>query len=271
MNIENNIAEKSGNQIKTWHWIIISILTVITILYLFASLAAPVKKIHQLNVAFNDSIRPDLLDKNYPFPENPDLFELYREKIFLESRIAMAKTNTIGLVVNLQDSTLDIEIGGIKLHNTQIRKYRVSKTFGNIDNKAFIGLFSKPMTTVRNSGTFVKEPIVVKKAPKDTIEAAEQATAPDSIKTGPAYVALTLDYNIRLSLYQENKRSVWAMLYGFIFRSGLRFRQAGEAVRGAATFRIPDYRPEIRVFIPKKDLITIYRALPVDTRVVIKI
>lgn len=271
MNIENNIAEKPGYQRRTGFWIIVSALIVFTILYLFASLAAPVKKIHQLNAAFNDSIRPDLLDKTYPVPENTALFELYRKKIFLESRLAMAKTNTIGLVVDLQDSILDIEIGGIKLHSTHISKYRISRTFGRIDNKAFIGLFSKPMTTVSNSGTFVKEPIVVKKAPKDTIEAAKQATAPDSIKTGPAFVVLTLDYNIRLSLYQENKSSVWTMLYGFIFRSGMRFRQAGGTVRDAVTLRIPDYRTEIRVFVPKKDLITIYRALPVDTRVVIKI
>jgi hypothetical protein len=271
MNIENNIAEKPVNQRRTGYWIIISVLAILTVLYLFSSLSAPVKKIHQLNAAFNDSIRPDLLDKTYPVPENPALFELYRQKAFLESRLAMAKNNTIGLVVDLQDSILDIEIGGIKLHSTQISKYRVSRTFGKIDHKAFIGLFSKPLKTVHNSGTFVKEPIVVKKAPKDTIEAAQQATVPDSIKTGPAFVALTLDYNIRLSLYQENKKSVWTMLYGFIFRSGMRFRRAGEAVQGAVTFRIPDYRPEIRVFVPKKDLITIYRALPADTRVVIKL
>jgi hypothetical protein len=271
MNVENNILKKPGHQRRTGFWIIISVLIVFTILYLFAALAAPVKKIHQLNVAFNDSIRPDQLDKAYPLPDNPDLFKLYREKIWLESKLAMAKTNTIGLVVDLQDSTLGIEINGIRLHNTQISKYIVSRTFGRIDNKTFIGLFSKPMTTVSNSGTFVKEPIVVKKAPKDTIEAAKQATTPDSIKTGPAFVAFTLDYNIRLSLYQENKRSVWTMLYGFIFRSGMRFRQAGITVRDAGTFRIPDYRPEIRVFVPKKDLITIYRALPVDTRVIIKI
>jgi hypothetical protein len=271
MNIENEIIEKPGIKRKTGYWIIISILLVLAILYLIAGFTAPVRKVHLINAAFNDSIRPDLLDKTYPFPENPALFDLYKEKIFFESRLAMARTNTIGLVVDLQDSILDIEIGGIKLHSTKISKYRVSRTLTGIDNKAFIGLFSKPFTTVRNSGTFVKEPIVVKKAPKDTIEAAKQATAPDSIRTGPAYVALTLDYNIRLSLYQENKRSAWTMIYGFVFRSGSRFRQAGETFWCALTLRKPAYRPEIRVFIPKKDLITIYRALPVDTRVVIKI
>ena len=271
MNIENGITEQTGSRRNIGFWIIFVALLVFTILYLYTSFAAPVRKIHQLNTAFNDSIRPDKLDKTYPDPENPALIDLYKEKVFLESRLAMAKTNTIGLVVDLQDSILDIEIGGIKLHSTEISKYRVSRTFSKIDNKAFIGLFSKPMTTIRNSATFVKEPIVVKKAPRDTIEAAKQATVPDSIKTGPAFVALTLDYNIRLSLYQENKRSVWAMLYGFVFRSGMRFRQAGETVKGAVTFKTPDYIPEIRVFIPKKDLITIYRALPVDTRVIIKI
>jgi hypothetical protein len=270
MNSDNSLSEKKGFPGKIGWWILTGIL-VFTILYLYASFASPVKKIKQINGAFNDTITSDLLDKTYPEPDNPVIFNLYREKIFLESRLTMAKTNSIGLVVNLQDSILDIEIGGIILHSTKISKYRISRTFRGIDNKAFIGLFSKPLTTVSNSGTFVKEPIVVKKAPKDTIEAARQATVPDSIKTGPAYVALTLDYNIRLSLYQKNTGSVWALIYRFVFKSGRRFRQAGETIRGAAIFRVPDYRPEIRVYIPKDDLVTIYRALPVDTRVVIKL
>ena len=271
MNGNNNISDKHGSSGKIACRILIGVLIVFTILYLFASFAAPVKKIKQINSAFNDTITPDLLDKTYPDPDNPDLFNLYKEKIFLESRLAMAKTGSIGLVVNLQDSILNIEIGGISLHSTEITRYRVGKTFTAISNKAFIGLFSRPLTTVRNTGTFVKEPIVVKKAPKDTIEAARQATVPDSLKTGPAYVAMTLDQNIRLSLYQENNGSLWALLYRFVFKSGRRFMQAGETVRGAVTFKIPDYRPEIRVYIPKDDLVTIYRALSDEARVIIKI
>jgi hypothetical protein len=270
MNKNNEINERPGSRLKAVHWVIISLILAFTVMYLFAGFSAPVRKIHVINSAFNDSIRPDPLDKAYPYPDNPALIGLYREKAFLEARLAMARTNSIGLLADLKDSILDIEINGVVLHSTRISKYRVSRTFHEINNKSFIGLFSRPLTTVRNSGTFVKEPIVVKKAPRDTIEAARQATVPDSVKTGPAYVALSLDHNIRLSLYQENKRGVWAMLYGFVFRSGNRFRQAGETIRGAFTLNIPDYRPEIRIYIPKKDLITIYRALPVDTRVVIK-
>jgi hypothetical protein len=271
MNIENGFSERSGSLRKTSWLVLIGVLIVFSILYLFAGFAAPVKKIHQLNRAFNDTITPDLLDKAYPDPDNPDLFKLYKEKIFLESRLGMARTNSIGLVVNLKDSILNIEIDGINLRSCKISKYRVSRTLLSIDNKAYLGLFSKPFTTVRNLGTFVKEPIVVKKAPKDTIQAARQASVPDSVKTGPAYVAMTLDYNIRLSLYQENNGSVWALVYRFFFKSGRRFRQAGETLWGGLTFKIPEFRPEIRVFIPKDDLVTIYRALPVDNRVVIKI
>src|SRR4030043_48046 len=271
MNNDNGFKEKSGTLRKNVWWVLMGVLIVFSMLYLFATFAAPVKKIHQLNRAFNDTISPDLLDKAYPDPDNPDLFKLYKEKIFLESRSGMAKTNSIGLVVNLKDSILNIEIDGINLRSCKISKYRVSRTFMSVSNKAYLGLFSKPLTTVRNTGTFVKEPIVVKKAPKDTIEAARLATLPDSVKTGPAYIAMTLDYNIRLSLYQENTGSIWALIYRFIFKSGRRFRQAGETIWGALTFKVPEYRPEIRVFIPKDDLVTIYRALPVDTHVVIKI
>jgi hypothetical protein len=271
MNNDNGFSEKSGLLRKNAWWILTGVLIGFSVLYLFAGFAAPGRKISQINRAFNDTITPDLLDKAYPEPDNPDLFNLYEEKIFLESRLAMAKTGSIGLVVNLKDSILNIEIGGINLHSSEISKYRVSRTFRSIDNKAYLGLFSKPFKTVRNSGTFVKEPIVVKKAPKDTIEAARQATVPDSLKTGPAYVAMTLDYNIRLSLYQENSGSIWALICRFFFKSGRRFRQAGETIWGALTFKIPEFRPEIRVFIPKDDLVTIYRALPVDAHVVIKI
>jgi hypothetical protein len=182
----------------------------------------------------------------------------------------MAKTVTIGLAVNLKDSVLNIEIGGINLRQTDISKYKVSKTFKSFDNKAFLGLFSKPFTTKYNRDTFDKEPIVVKKAPKDTIEAARQASVPDSVRTGPAYVTMNLDYNIQLCLYQE-KGSLWALIYRFFFTSGRRFRQAGETFWGALTFKIPEYKPVIKVYIPKDDLVTIYRALAVDTKVVIKI
>jgi hypothetical protein len=271
IDIDNGYSEKPKVRGEIISGILIGILIIFSILYLFASFAAPVRKVNQINNAFNDTITPDLWDKTYPYPDHPALFDLYKEKIFLESRLEMARTGSIGLVVNLGDSTLNIEIGGIKLHSAVISKYRVSRIFRSIDNKAYLGLFSKPFTTVRNSGTFVKEPIVVKKAPRDTIQAARQASVPDSIKTGPAYIAMTLDYNIRLSLYQEGTGSIRAGLYRFVFKSGRRFRQAGETSWGAVTFKIPEFRPEIRVFIPKEDLVTIYRALPVDSHVVIKI
>lgn len=270
-NSNNGFSEDSGFLGKTGQGILIGVLIVISFLYLFVTFAAPVRKIKQINSAFNDTISPDVLDKAYPYPDYPDIFNLYTEKIFLESRLEMAKTGTIGLVVNLKDSILNIEIGGINLHSSEISKYKVNRIFRTIDNKAYLGLFSRPFTTARNSGTFVKEPIVVKKAPRDTIEAARQATVPDSIKTGPAYVALTLDYNIRLSLYQESTGSIREWLYRFIFKSGRRFRQAGETIWGAITFKVPEFRPEIRVFIPKDDLVPIYRALPVDNHVVIKL
>lgn len=271
MNNEVDIQKKSGSGRKIGVKILIGVFIVFTLLYLFASFAAPVKKVHQINRAFNDTITPDKLDKAYPDPENPDLFDLYKEKIFLESRLEMAKTGSIGLVVNLTDSVINIEIAGINLRDTTISKYKVSRIFNTISNKAFLGLFSRPFTTTRNSDTFDKEPIVVKKAPRDTIEAAKQASVPDSVKTGPAYVAMTLDHNIQLCLYQENKRSLWALIYKFFFISGRRFRQAGETIRGAVTFKIPDYKPEIRVYLPKDDLVTIYRALSEDTRVVLKV
>lgn len=270
MNKDIDISNKSRPGKRIGFKIFFGFLMAFTLLYLFAVLTAPVKKINQINRAFNDTITPDKLDKAYPDPDHPDLFNLYKEKIFLESRLEMAKTGLIGLNVNLDDSVLNIEIGGINLHQTFISKYKVCKIFKSIDNKAYLGLFSKPFTTNYNWDTFDKEPIVVKKAPKDTIEAARQATVPDSVRTGPAYVTMNLDHNIQLCIYQE-KGSIWALLYRFFFTSGMRFRRAGEIIRGAVTLKIPEYRPVIKIYVPKDDLVTIYRALATDAKVVIKL
>jgi hypothetical protein len=270
MNNEVDVKVSSGRGKKTGVRILTGFLIVLTFLYLFVVFASPEMKVDQLNRAFNDTILPDKLDKAYPESGNPVLFDLYRDKIFLESRLELAKTLSIGLAADLADSILNIEIGGVNLHQTKIIKYKVSRIFKSIDKKAYLGLFSKPLKTNYNWDTFAKEPIVVKKAPRDTIEAAKQASVPDSVKTGPAYVTMLLDYDIQLCLYQD-KGSVWAAFRRFIFTSGRQFRQAGEIIRGAVTFKIPDYKPVIKVYIPKDDLVIIYRALATDARVVIKI
>ena len=85
MNKDIDISDKSGRGKRTGFKILAGVLMAFTLLYLFVILAAPVKKINQINRAFNDTITPDKLDKAYPDPDNPDLFILYKEKIFLES------------------------------------------------------------------------------------------------------------------------------------------------------------------------------------------
>jgi hypothetical protein len=251
--------------------ILIGFIAILGIVYIILTFAAPKKKINQINREFPDSLQAIQYNREYSYSEDPDLFELYKEKVFLLSRLNMAGSDSIGLVVNLRDSILNLEIHGLNIHTARIGKIKISRIFGALDRPAYLAFLSLPYTAIQDRATIKKEPIVVKRAPKDTIEAAKSAIVPDSLRFGPAYVTLILNHDIRLGIYQERTGLFMEPLRKFIFISCIRLGQSGINLWQMIRFRIPDYKPEIRIYISKEDLITIYRALPYNSKVVIRI
>jgi len=186
---------------------------------------------------------------------------LLKEKSFLQSRVTLAESDSIYLAINLQDSTVNLEINGVSVHQTQISGFAVSRILSSGNNYIVLSMLSGPLTVNRNFASIEKEPLMIKLAPKDTSE-YEPDIIPDTADYEPVNYILEMDNGTRLFVYQEEKLKPGDGMRLFLF--DMRHRICFEAARFARiiTFRVPEYHPFIKLRIPRSDAKIIYRALP---------
>jgi hypothetical protein len=228
--------------------------------YLTACLIAPGHRIRRMNREGGTyTLVADA--KRVPDLEFPDLAVPLRGKAFLESRIAMAGADSIGMSVNLRDSILALEINGIIIHRAKISHIRVDRFFYALDNQVYEGLFSGPLAVEREIATIDKEPVIVQKAPRDTVEALNSVFMPDTIRRIPAFVSFDLSGDLRLCLVDDGNRGLGRFFRKLFFYTRIRSRQAGENILSVLGMRVPTYTPEIRVSLAGEDIASIFRAL----------
>jgi hypothetical protein len=250
--------------------VIIAVFLIIILCYMGFSLVAPIKKINQLNRMGADS-QQEIPDVYSRINEHPEFFDLTKNKVFLESRLIMTESDSIGLVVNIPDSIIAVEIKGITLHTAKIENFRVERFFRALENQTYMNLFSSPSRIEMYDATIPKEPVIIKKAPKDTAEASKSLVLPDTLQKKPTYIVFTLNNGFRLFIEQVEEGSFKAAETRIFFRAGNQLKQAGENFFYMLRFQIPPYNPAIRIHIARDDAITIYRALPENALVTIKI
>jgi hypothetical protein len=189
-----------------------------------------------------------------------------------KSRMMMAATDSIGLTVNLADSIATLEINGVAARVIKISSYRVAGSLEGVRAEAWPALLSEPFTIESELSSIEKEPLMLKIAPRDTIEASAMPNiVPDTTGVEPVFYSLGLSHGIRLTVLQEAERGSRDAVARdrFIYRRSL--RDFAAAVKEVAMFRFPAYSPEIRIVVPKDDARIIYRALPSRGNVVLDI
>ena len=241
--------------------IIILLIMVCLIGYMTASLIAPVHRLRQLNHGNMIEADPES-GSEVVIPEFQETSSLVRQKAYLESRIVMAGSDSIGMVVDLRDSILSLEINGITIHRAKITDFRVEKFFFALNNKTYTDLFSKPLIVEQEHATIVKEPILVQKAPRDTSEAANYLFLPDTILSKAAFVTFHLGQGVRLSLQENTKGSFMKKCRKFFHLTGIRIHQTCKNIYAILRFKVPGYEPAITISLPGMDITSIYRALP---------
>ncbi|WP_291856030.1 hypothetical protein [Marinilabilia sp.] len=236
---------------------------------LFVSIAlAPQIKIKELQKLVNtDSVFIERFDSVYYYPE---MSRLVGEKAYKEALLKLAENDSIQLVINLTDSTVDLSMKGVMIHQTIIKEFRKDKFFGKITLIQENKLFSQPLFVNSSYATIVKEPVVVRHAPKDTLEAAMNAWQPDTLLQNPAFVALSVEYNIQIILEQDMNNTFYDKWRKFKFYKYLSLRKAIVALENFICFERQEYQPTIRIKMPVDDLRAIYRTLPSNTFIVIK-
>lgn len=260
--IKDNLPYKS---FRRYFWIsfitllIIAILTCITF-----SVLSPLQKIKSINENYQT------LDSksNNDTLENNDLLELKLEEAYLKSRLQLAENDSINLSLNLKDSILSIEIKGTMVYSVPIQNIKKSNIFNHIDKDVLVNYFSTPFCVLQQKATFLKEPLIIKKAPKDTTEASKNNVQADTSIPNLIACNLYTDKDLIINIRQfENHDKVGLYKYQFSYNLQLTNLQLKKIIR----LEVPDYIPWIQLEIDKKNAVAIFRALPEHAFISIRI
>jgi hypothetical protein len=270
--MNNNEIEgiKSSNGKK--YWLLVLIFSVVIILtgmggmffYSAKMIAASKEKLETLNKKAESFDFKAENGKNDLFFE-PELFELYRERTYKESYLKLTKQDSMGLVINLQDSSLTLLISGIPVFNTKAKSVDISGVFKNLSPKAYLYYFRKPFIVDSCNATFEKEPITRKEAPKDTLEAASFFSKPDTTLNFRLVSNYHLGYGFKLTLEQALTNSKEDKNY--ILKN--KMNHFKESFKRVFTMKKPEYETNIVVYLKASDVMVIYRALPQHANIVI--
>ncbi|MDZ7634619.1 MAG: hypothetical protein U5L72_09385 [Bacteroidales bacterium] len=198
----------------------------------------------------------------------PGYIEMIRGKAFLSSQVKMADSDSIGLMINIRDSVLQLLIKGVPVRSVRIDEYDVSPFFQRANQEAVYSMLSSPMAITRMQATFMKDPIQVKIAPKDTSEAKIDAK-PDTTDFEAVFFTLDTDRNIRFYFEQQEDTVGADRRSRFFFDLRDRSRNAKATMKEIVRFRTPPYTPYIKIWIPKAEAKIVYRAVPREGLIVL--
>lgn len=210
-------------------------------------------------------------DINDTLKYSAEEWELIHQKAFLNARLTMSGGDSIGLTVNMVDSLVQLEMKGVVLRQVKFQKAEMSRFFEGIKPDAYAHHFSKPFTITEIEGTIEKNPVIVRKVPKDTIKAAQSEIKIGTTK--PEFIEwhLLLDSTLIVSIVQSDEfnRKFDGPLLSYRLRRHMKTLKS--ANRDVLRFRNPDYLPEITVFIQANEAKSFFRALPPNGRVVLRL
>jgi hypothetical protein len=185
---------------------------------------------------------------------------LLKERSFLQSRIAMAATDSIYLAISFPDSIINLEISGVTVHTTKILKSNSSRILKRNEFE-ILSMLARPFTITSNYASIKKEPLMIKMAPKDTSE-FQPDIIPDTADFEPVNFILQTDKGTRIIVYQEEKIRFGDGFRLFMFDLWFRIKDTLRSIKSVMLFRIPEYHPSLRLRIHRSDAKIIYRALP---------
>jgi hypothetical protein len=253
-------TKENSSFLKKGLYISGSLVILFMIYYAVMLLSAPGKAISRINTEYAGK-QPEASKTDSGIFYDSAYISLNREKAFYQSRVLIAESDSIGLSLNLEDSTAILEINGVALHKTKVYEIAVSKVFRKADENAITAMLAVPFTIENDFASIKKEPLMIKVAPKDTSE-YKPDVVPDTTSSEPVNYRFDMNDGIRLYVYQNTGENDGGGLNRVFFDLNDRFRNFRDDLKSIVSFKVPEYHPSIKIKMAKSDARIIYRALP---------
>lgn len=263
----NDSAKPSLSKIRLALYGTAGILVLLFILILFKLTIAPIAQIRAWEAQL--SAENTNADNQIEIINNPRYDSIQRQIALRKALLSLTKKDSMVLVVNLPDSSLNLFLNGVFIHNARIDEYTIDRFLKDLPLRLYLNQFSKPISIVSTGATIVKEPIIEKEAPKTPDELITSLTTPDSLVYLPAYVKLAAENGINLFLEQTEDSIREERRVGKAFRSIHKSKRRRELINSLIGMSAYDYQPSLVVKVAKIELTSIYRALPQETKVVL--
>ena len=193
------------------------------------------------------------------------------EKAFQKNRLFLAEKDSIYMVLDLPDSLVILEIKGVTVKKTKILNMEISNRFGLIPHENLLPWISEPFTLERDLSTIPKSPIVIKQAPKDTIEAAKTSSAPRPPDTTGVFYTFYFDRNLLIEVEQANPPQEDVMEKVKAYRSIKRKESYQSVFQMLKKPQQTDQPMSIKLVVSEVDARAIFRAVPTKTRLLLKL
>ena len=237
------------------------------IYYLVMAVSAVTKTVSDFDNAYFASLEQKE-DDTINLCAIPGYIDMIRQKAFLSSQVKMAESDSIGLLINVRDSIIQLLIKGLPVRTVAINEYDVSPFFHRANQEAIYSMLSTPLTITGMQATFMKDPVSVKIAPKDTSEVVI-GDKPDTTDFEAVFFTLETDRNIRFFFEQQEDTIGADRRARFFFDLKDRTRNASATMKAVVRLQTPPYVPYIKIWIPKAEAKIIYRAIPREGMIVL--
>jgi hypothetical protein len=204
---------------------------------------------------------------------NPKLFRLMKDKSWLESRLKMAATDSVGLAINLEDQTIQLELKGVVVMKSKIRDYSISGFFKQMEGNVYFSMFGTPLTIMSLESSISKSRFKVVQAPKSAEEADARTAKKDTVTKHDVFWLVKLDRDVELNIQGIDSIQDSQSKYKFDqdFRFKRKLKNIIETIRNLTALKTPEYTPEILISIPEGEAKAILHALPEKALITIRI
>jgi len=247
----------SGGKKTLLAGIVITLLFVIY--YTVMSLLAPGRKMDAIKEEYTPKVDEKSIIDERIYTDSAYL-RLFHDRAFLQSRIAMAESDSIYLTINITDSTANLEISGVAVNTAKMSEIKVSKMLMEGNDNIIMSMLSKPFIISESVATIMKDPVMVSLAPKDTSE-YKPDVMPDTSLTEPVSIILHMTNGVRIYICQNEDDKVENRALAAFDRKE-KIYNALINLGSIMKFKVPEYHPYIKIKMPRADAKMIYRALP---------
>ncbi len=233
---------------------ILSLSIALCLMILFQLIAAPIKKYSNWKGEELTYVGGELNDS------------LKKLLAYKQALLKASKEDSIYMVISIPDSLVSIYIKGVNIFSTKVSKYDESAFLSGLNVQIYQKQFGDIQKAKLLKSTIIKEPIKVKMAPKNALEAAAMASIPDSLTFEPAFISYKLQNGTIVNLIAEDE---------YYLSVKIRFlnmiKEISSLANGFGHLKIKEFNPTISIKVDNVALSSIYRALPNEPYLIVRL